>query len=923
MLALLVLIPVLGSLLLIPINENSPESLNKIKIIALTTSLINFLISLKLWLNFDSSCTTFQFVYEFNQLSFCDFNIGVDGISLFFVLLTTFITPIAILSNYKNINKNLKYYFISFLLLETLQILTFVALDLLLFYIFFESVLPILFIIIIVYGSGENKDRSALLLFLYTLFGSLPMLLSILTIQSIVGSTDYLLLSLIDINLDTQKLLWLGFFIAFAIKTPLWPLSRWLALAHSDSPLAGSIILAGTILKLASYGMIRILLTYFPDATHFFSPIVQSIAVITIIFASLATIIQQDTKRLIAYSSITHMAVGILGIFSNSIIGIEGAFLLSISHGCVSAGLFICLGGIVYDRTNTRLIKYLKGLVLYMPLFTILFFVFCLANMATPLTLNFVAEQMSLLGIWSINPIIAILGGTGIVLSACFTILLYNRISYGEFSKHLKPMKDISRIEFISLITLLITVLILGILPNVILGQLHVAVTSLLYSITPETDLFWKLDVVLNKLFFALHPHSTYSDYKEGRAKVKEARREGEKVYIKWKVKIKKLCKCGRELYVILLNYFLYVGKVILRFAIIIALLNYSILDLNSIFRKPLTILRIFKTIFCKLISFLVNCWDSIPTIVILNKLPYKGSFIYYIFIIFGLIGSLIIRLFPLSIRDFILDINFLVILVLLSTSYLGFVIFNYTIKIQNAYKLRSVFKSLLKLSDSELYQKYSISHSNLFIKYILFYLYILFISAITFFIIYTTYISIVNVLLFNVSLFDGNNSFLINYFIYFFIFILILSFLLAILFLIKNKKKVKYDFNIRINSRFKFAIFAFIGTRLGVDFLALWELGLVSRIGYTFSCFGWFGLIFPKFSILASDPTFLIDYDLLAMVDLPVSQSTGNHNSNPLPRTAKCLNLAKYFEVQDQPNPLLARAHQPQNNGTKFYIKE
>jgi hypothetical protein len=207
---------------------------------------------------------------------------------------------------------------------------------------------------------------------------------------------------------------------------------------------------------------------------------------------------------------------------------------------------------------------------------------------------------------------------------------------------------------------------------------------------------------------------------------------------------------------------------------------------------------------------------------VILNKLPYKGSFIYYIFIIFGLIGSLIIRLFPLSIRDFILDINFLVILVLLSTSYLGFVIFNYTIKIQNAYKLRSVFKSLLKLSDSELYQKYSISHSNLFIKYILFYLYILFISAITFFIIYTTYISIVNVLLFNVSLFDGNNSFLINYFIYFFIFILVLSFLLAILFLIKNKKKVKYDFNIRINSRFKFAIFAFIGTRLGVDFLAL-----------------------------------------------------------------------------------------------------
>jgi len=855
MLALLVLIPVLGSLLLIPINENSPESLNKIKIIALTTSLINFLISLKLWLNFDSSCTTFQFVYEFNQLSFCDFNIGVDGISLFFVLLTTFLTPIAILSNYKNINKNLKYYFISFLLLETLQILTFVALDLLLFYIFFESVLPILFIIIIVYGSGENKDRSALLLFLYTLFGSLPMLLSILTIQSIVGSTDYLLLSLIDINLDTQKLLWLGFFIAFAIKTPLWPLSRWLALAHSDSPLAGSIILAGTILKLASYGMIRILLTYFPDATHFFSPMVQSIAVITIIFASLATIIQQDTKRLIAYSSITHMAVGILGIFSNSIIGIEGSFLLSISHGCVSGGLFICLGGIVYDRTNTRLIKYLRGLVLYMPLFTILFFVFCLANMATPLTLNFVAEQMSLLGIWSINPIIAILGGTGIVLSACFTILLYNRISYGEFSKHLKPMKDISKIEFTSLITLLITVLILGILPNVILGQLHVAVTSLLYSITPETD-----------------------------------------------------------------------------FAIIIALLNYSILDLNSKLSIPLTILRIFKTIFCQLKSLLVNCWNSIPTILILNKLPYRGNIIYYIFLFFGLVSSLSIRLFPLNIWYFNLDIKILIILILLATTYLGFIFFNFTIKIKNVYNLRSFFKSLQKLSDSELDHKYSISHSNLFIKYILFYVYFIFLSFLTIFIIYTTYNNIVNIILVNVSLFDGNNSFFadgaaaINFFIYFFIFILLFSFLLAILFIIKNKKEIKYDFNVRINSRFKFVLFTFIATRLGVDFLALWEFGVVGRIGYSLS-FGWFGFLVPNFSFFASDTNIPVSTPVTIPVatpaTIPVSQSTGNQNSYTLPRTAKFDNLAQSFGFEDQTNPLLGRAHRSHNTGKKFYIKE
>jgi NADH-ubiquinone oxidoreductase chain 4 len=483
MITLLLLVPIIGSFLLIPINENSEESRIKMKQIAIITSLINLIISIFMWLNFDLSSNHYQFVYEVNQLSFCDFYFGVDGISLYFVLLTTFLTPIALISNYTNIKDNLKYFLISFLLLETLQILTFVALDLFMFYIFFESVLPILFIIIIVYGSGDNKTRSALMLFLYTLLGSLPMLLSILNIQSIVGSTDFLLLSLLDINLDYQKILWLGFFIAFCVKTPLWPVSRWLALAHSDSVLAGSIILAGTILKLATYAMIRILITFFPDASYFFSPMVQTIAIITLIYASLATIIQQDTKTLVAYSSICHMAIGVLGIFSNTIIGIEGAILLGIAHGFVSPALFICVGGIIYDRTGTRIIKILKGLATYMPVFTILFFVFTLANMATPLTLNFIGEQMSLIGIWTINPFIAILAGTGIVFSACYSIFLYNRISYGTYSPNLKLIKDLSRIEFISLITLLIPTLIFGIYPNIVLDTLHVSVTQLLYTI--------------------------------------------------------------------------------------------------------------------------------------------------------------------------------------------------------------------------------------------------------------------------------------------------------------------------------------------------------------------------------------------------------------------------------------------------------
>jgi len=495
MITSLLLVPIIGSLIIITMDENSTSSFSlglgsnnrtKMKQIAIITSLINFIISIFMWLNFDSSSTQYQFVYEFNKLSFFDFNLGVDSISLYFVLLTTFLTPIALLSNYTNITKNLKYFLIAILLLETLQIATFVALDLLLFYIFFESVLPILFILIIVFGSGINKTRSAMLLFLYTLAGSLPMLLSILSIQSIIGSTDFLLISLLDINLDTQKLLWLGFFIAFCVKTPLWPLSRWLPLAHSDSPLAGSILLAGTILKLATYGMLRILLTFLPDATNYFSPMVQTIAVISIIYASLATIIQQDTKTLIAYSSIGHMSLVVLGLFSNTIIGIEGAILMAIGHGFVSPALFTCVGGIIYDRTGTRLIKYIRGLVFYMPVFTLLFFVFTIANTGIPLTLNFLGEQLALIGIWDINPWIAALGGTGIVLSACYSIFIYNRISYGNYSPHLKPMKDISRREFAILITLLIPTVLLGIFPNLILDTLHVAVTQLLFNnITP------------------------------------------------------------------------------------------------------------------------------------------------------------------------------------------------------------------------------------------------------------------------------------------------------------------------------------------------------------------------------------------------------------------------------------------------------
>jgi NADH-ubiquinone oxidoreductase chain 4 len=530
MITLLLIVPIIGSLLLIPIKEESISSVSnennnlavkgvashllintvsagdiyssnqKMKNIALFTSLINLFISIILWVQFDSNTTTFQFVSEFKEISFCHLNMGVDGISLFFVLLTTFITPIALLSNYSNITNNLKYFLISFLILETLQIATFVSLDLLLFYIFFESVLPILFIVIILYGAGEDRVRSALLFFLYTLAGSLFMLLAILQISNYLGSTDYVLISLSEISLESQKILWAAFFLAFAVKTPMWPFHLWLFRAHRDAPLAASIILAATILKLASYGMLRILINFFPDASNYFSPFVQTLAVITIIYASLATIIQQDTKGLIAYSSISHMGVVVLGIFSNSIQGIEGAILLALAHGFVSPALFICVGGILYDRFHSREIMYYRGLVLVMPVFTILFFIFILCNTGIPLSLNFLGEQLSLLGIWNRNPIVSVLGASGIVLSACYSIYLYNRISYGSYSPYLNPVKDINRREFNLLIALLIPTILLGIFPNVLLDALHVSVTSLLFN-TPFNPFFLiKPELIMNKL---------------------------------------------------------------------------------------------------------------------------------------------------------------------------------------------------------------------------------------------------------------------------------------------------------------------------------------------------------------------------------------------------------------------------------------
>ena len=406
---LLLLIPLLG----ISLSNNWSQLwfiFNKlyktIKSIALTTSIFNLIISLIIFILFDFSSNQFQFVEEHYQISYFDFYLGIDGLSIYFILLTTIIIPIALLSNWKSIqSENVLSFVIIILLLETLLLAVFLVLDVLLFYIFFESILPPLFILIGLFGSS-NKVRASFYLFLYTLLGSLFLLLSIIVMSSIMGTTDFDALSKTNFNYLTQLFLFYGIFIAFAVKTPIIFLNTWLLKAHVESPLGGSIILAGIVLKLSLYGIFRLMLPLLPKASLDYTYIIYVIGVITIIYASFSTLRTIDVKELIAYSSVSHAAVYLIGAFSNTIQGIEGAIVLGLAHGFVSPGLFICAGGVLYDRSSTRLITYYRGMAQIMPLFSILFFILSLGNGGTPLTLNLLGEFMSLYGTFERLPII-------------------------------------------------------------------------------------------------------------------------------------------------------------------------------------------------------------------------------------------------------------------------------------------------------------------------------------------------------------------------------------------------------------------------------------------------------------------------------------------------------------------------------------
>ena len=484
LLSSLLTVPVIGTIIVSSIDSYKKGSEVYTKTVALVTSVINLIISLVMFILFNNSTNQFQYVQEHYNVQLFDIYLGVDGISIYFILLTTIIMPIALLSNWDSIKENAKSFLIIMLLLETLLLAVFMALDIMLFYIFFESILPPLFILVGIFGS-DNKVSASYYLFLYTLWGSLFLLLSILSTSSIMGSTDFDTLFKLNFEYKTQIFLFVGIFIAFAVKTPTIFLNNWLLKAHVESPLGGSIVLAAIVLKLSLYGIFRLILPILPKASLDYTFVIYTIAVITIIYASFSTIRTTDVKELIAYSSVCHAAVYLIGVFSNTIQGVEGSIILGLAHGFVSSGLFICAGGILYDRTGTRSIYFYRGAAQLMPIFAILFFILALGNCGAPLTLNFIGEFMSLYGIIERLPVLGVFACSSIVFSAAYTIYMFNRTTFGgSFTRFLEEsIYDVNRREFIMLFILVVFTVVLGIYPSLILNVLDYSMNSLIYSV--------------------------------------------------------------------------------------------------------------------------------------------------------------------------------------------------------------------------------------------------------------------------------------------------------------------------------------------------------------------------------------------------------------------------------------------------------
>jgi NADH-quinone oxidoreductase subunit M len=479
--------PILSTLIFLPLISSffiflSKESKNNNSAIyiSLFSSLATFLLSLFIWYSLDSTSSDFQFLEEKNWINnFIKFKLGVDGISILFIVLTALITPICIISCINSVKIRMKEFLIAILILETFMIGVFCSLDLVVFYLFFEAGLIPMFLIIGVWG-GSRRVYSAFKFFLFTLLGSVLMLVAIIAIYWITGTTDVTEIYKIQIPKEFQNLLWLAFFSSFAVKMPMWPVHTWLPDAHVEAPTAGSVILAAILLKMAGYGFLRFSLPMFPVASEYFTPLIYTLSIIAIIYTSLVALMQEDMKKLIAYSSVAHMGYVTLGIFTFTKQGIEGSIFQMISHGLISAALFLCVG-VVYDRLHSRMISTYGGLVNYLPKYSFLFVVFALAGLGLPGTSGFLGEFLVLAGTFQKNYLVSMLATFGVVLGAAYMLWLTKRVVFGNTNNNeIKNLKDINNLETLMLITLAILVILFGFYPSPLMDTLNVSVNNLI-----------------------------------------------------------------------------------------------------------------------------------------------------------------------------------------------------------------------------------------------------------------------------------------------------------------------------------------------------------------------------------------------------------------------------------------------------------
>ena len=477
-LSTLIFLPLVSSFFIFLSKDNKNN--NSAVYISLFSSIATFILSLFIWYSLDLTSADFQFLEEKKWINdFIKFKLGVDGISILFIVLTTLITPICILSCINSVKHRVKDFLIAILILETFMIGVFCSLDLVVFYLFFEAGLIPMFLIIGVWG-GPRRVYSAFKFFLFTLLGSVLMLVAIIAIYRITGTTDVTEIYKIQIPKEYQNILWLAFFSSFAVKMPMWPVHTWLPDAHVEAPTAGSVILAAILLKMAGYGFLRFSLPMFPIASEYFTPLIYALSIIAIIYTSLVALMQEDMKKLIAYSSVAHMGFVTLGIFTFTKQGTEGSIFQMISHGLISAALFLCVG-VVYDRLHSRMISTYGGLVNYLPKYSFLFIVFALAGLGLPGTSGFLGEFLVLAGTFQKNYLVSMLATIGVVLGAAYMLWLTKRVIFGNTNNdEIKNLNDINNLETLMLVVLGTLVILFGFYPSPLLDTLNVSVNNLI-----------------------------------------------------------------------------------------------------------------------------------------------------------------------------------------------------------------------------------------------------------------------------------------------------------------------------------------------------------------------------------------------------------------------------------------------------------